>query len=151
MIRNATYADIPALVALGREMHATSIFSTFNYDEEKTSGLIRTLVDVHIGIAIVSETDGIIEGGFIGAVHEHYFGRDLQATDYALFLTMTARNGRLGLRLIDEYVTQALAKGAKQIMLANSTGYQADRVANIFESRGFKKLGYVFEYQKGHQ
>jgi GNAT superfamily N-acetyltransferase len=145
MIRHAEHHDIAAMVAVGREMHATSIFSKFDFNEEKLALHIGMLIELDSGIALVSEVDGEIQGGFIGAVVPHFFGNDLQSFDYALFLTEHARTGATGLRLIKAYIAEARAKGANQIMLANSTGYQPERVARLFESMGFKRLGYVFE------
>ena len=147
MIRDAAHEDIPSMLAMGREMHAESVFARFSYDEAKVGELIGTLIDLDSGIALVSELAGELQGGFIGAVYPHWFGTDLQATDYALFLGATHRNGRIAARLIKAYIDHATEKGAKQIMLSNSTGYQPDRVAALYESLDFKKRGYVFEYE----
>jgi N-acetylglutamate synthase-like GNAT family acetyltransferase len=147
LIRKARHEDIEAMVTLGRAMHAESIFAPYDYDQAKVALHIGTLIELPNGIALVAEGDGGIHGGFIGAVEPHYFGTDTQAFDYALFLTPRARTGSTGLKLIREYVKQAKHIGAKQIMLANSTGYQPERVARLFESMGFNRLGFVFELQ----
>src|SRR3990167_10368202 len=104
MIRNAVRADIPALIELGHQMHQESIFAQFEYNEQKLAELICTLIQSTRGIALVSEVDGTLNGGFLGAVHEHFFGTDFQATDYALFLAPEARNSTIGVRLIKEYI-----------------------------------------------
>jgi N-acetylglutamate synthase-like GNAT family acetyltransferase len=145
LIRPATVADIPVLVDLGQTMHKESIFAPYNYDTEKVSELINSLITTRFGIALVAEEAGVIVGGFIGVVCEHYFGRDLQSQDLALFIAPEYRQGTTGLKLIKAYIVAAREKGAKQVMLANSTGYQPERVAKLFESLGFVRRGFVFE------
>jgi GNAT superfamily N-acetyltransferase len=146
MIRDATKEDIPAMVALGRLMHKESIFAKYEFDEAKVAELMSTLICVDAGILIVFEEDYEIQGGIMASLHQQWFGSDIQATDYALFLAPEHRGNRTALQLIKAYVKQAQEKGAKQIILANSTGVKTERVAALFEKMGFVKRGYVFEW-----
>ncbi len=145
MIRNAVLEDIPQMLALGVEMHAESMYAPFEFDHSKVADLMTALIQTNAGICIVAEVEGEILGGFIGSVYPHWFGNELQASDYALFIAKRHRQGSTAGRLIKEYIQQAKAQGAKQIMLANSTGYEPERVARLFEVFGFKRRGYVFE------
>jgi GNAT superfamily N-acetyltransferase len=147
MIRQATYSDIPALLYLGQVMHAESAYSPYDYNPAKVAELAETLIDAEHGIALVAEDEGVIQGAFLGVVYPHWFGDDLVSTDYALFMHPDCRGGTQAYRLIKRYIVEARAKGAKQIMLANSTGVVPSRVAALFESLGFHRLGYVFELQ----
>lgn len=149
MLRNATREDIPAMLALGELMHKESIYAGYEYNKEKVSNLISWLIDSPKGIVFVSEQDGVIQGGFMGSIDEHWFGTEPVANDYALFLAPEHRKGRLAVRLISEYIQQAKAKGAVQIMLANSTGVQIEGVARLYEAMGFEKRGYVYEFKRG--
>lgn len=146
MIRAATLNDIPVMVDLGRSMHLESIYAPFDYDTAKVADLIAALITTRFGIALVAEDNGQIIGGFIGSIQPHWFGGDTCASDFALFVHPDHRTSITGLKLIKRYIQEAQAKGAKQIMLANSTGVASDRVAQLFESLGFKRRGYVFEY-----
>jgi N-acetylglutamate synthase-like GNAT family acetyltransferase len=146
MIRPATTNDIPAMVALGRLMHEESIYAPYAFDGEKVSNLIAALITTRFGIALVEEQGGVVIGGFIGVIQQHWFGSDTCASDFALFVDPAHRTGMTGLKLIKQYIKTAREKGADQIMLANSTGVEAERVAKLFESLGFKRRGYVFEY-----
>lgn len=145
MIRDATTADIPRLLELGALMHKESIYAAYDYDTEKVGALMSTLISLSSGIIFVAEEAGVIQGGFLGCVHPHWFGNDSVATDYALFLAPEHRNGSTAARLIKHYIQQARSKGAVQVMLANSTGVHLERVAKLFEALGFVKRGYVFE------
>lgn len=146
LIRDAVAADIPALLELGALMHQESIYASYDFDRAKVEGLMLALINSRYGILFVSEEDGVIHGGFMGAISPHWFGNDMVASDCALFLAPEHRSGRTGIRLVQHYIQQAQAKGARQITLSNSTGVQVERVAGLFERMGFFKRGYVLEY-----
>lgn len=148
MIRNATIDDIASILQIGELMHKESIYAAYNYDTNKVANLMHWLMTTEHGICIVSEEDGVIQGGFAGYLDQHWFGTELVASDYALFLAPEYRSGSTAARLIKEYIKQANSKGAAQIMLANSTGVQIDGVARLYEAMGFEKRGYVFELTK---
>lgn len=145
MIRQATTADITPMLALCKLMHTESIYASFNYDADKLTKHIQSLIDMPGGIALVVEEEGAIIGFFLGLVYEHWFGSDLVSNDFALFVHPAHRRSTHAGRLLKAYKKEAIAKGAKQVMIANSTGYEADRVAKLFEAFGFVKRGYVFE------
>jgi hypothetical protein len=53
----------------------------------------------------------------------------------------------VGPRLIKQYIEQARGKGAAEIVFANTTGYEKERVGRLFERLGFNHDGYVFSVQ----
>lgn len=142
-IRQATLDDIPNLVALGRLMHQESVYRTYALDVEKLALLLKHLLDEAAGIVLVAESSGAIVGGFVGMVVEHWFGLTKQAVDLALFMEPSHRGGRTAFRLLNAYVEEAKNRGADQIVMANSTGVDMERVADLFEAVGFEKTGYV--------
>lgn len=146
MIRNATHYDVAVMAEIGRLMHAEGVFSKFNYDYERVVRLISTLIELDRGIAIVATEGDKIIGGFIGSLDQHWFGNDMQAYDLALFIVPEKRQGLTAVRLIKEYIKQAKALGASQISIANSTGFEPERVKALFEYTGFKQVGYVMEH-----
>lgn len=127
-------------------MHAESVFSKYAYDFSKVSQRIGILIELERGIAIVATEGEKIIGGFIGAVEPHWFGDDLQAYDLALFILPEKREGLTAVRLIKEYIRQAKEQGASQISIANSTGFEPDRVKRLFEFCMFSHVGYVMEH-----
>lgn len=144
MIRNATVADVPRMVELGKQMHAASKFRAYSFDVAVLEATINGLIDKPRGIALVSEVDGVIVGGFIGYLTEHFFGFDLASYDLALFLEPEHRGGITAARLIKAYIDQAREKGAAEIVVANSTGIAKERTAQLFARAGFSHDGYVF-------
>src|SRR5215208_6054734 len=104
MIRDATIDDVLELIEIGKLMHAETSYKNFNFDEEKLATLLTTLIESVNGIALVSETaEGVLQGGILAAVHPMWFGNDLQATDYALFLKPEFRGAKIGIPLVQQY------------------------------------------------
>jgi GNAT superfamily N-acetyltransferase len=130
-------------------MHAESKYRCYDFDPLKLANTISELIELDRGIAIVAELQGQIVGGLIGYLAEHYFGNDLAAYGLALFIHAEHRNGMVGPRLIKQYVEQARNKGASEIVFANTTGYEKERVGRLFERLGFNHDGYVFSTKGG--
>ncbi len=139
MIRRATKDDNPAILALGRAMHAESRYARFDYDEEKYRRLVEHLIDN--GIAIVSAANGQVSGVFLGVVSAHFFGNDLQSTDFIQYVTPEFRGGMTGVRLIREYIRIAKEIGVKDICIGNSSGISTERTGELYKRLGFTHHG----------
>ena len=142
-VRPAVHGDINQFIELGREMHAESIFHVYDFDEAKLRSYIEMLIDQDWGIALALVDGNKTVGGFLGVIVEHWFGKDKWASDVALFVAAEHRSGRAGLQLLHAYVDEAKRSGANQVVMANSTGYEPDRVARLFGKAGLKQVGYV--------
>ena len=149
MIRNARHSDVLRMIELGRAMHAESKYRCYDFDPLKLANTISELIEVDRGIAIVAEVQGRVVGALIGYLAEHYFGNDLAAYVLALFIPPEHRNGMVGPQLIRQYIERARNKGASEIVLANTTGYEKERVGRLIERLGFRHDGYVFSMQGG--
>lgn len=147
MIRNATLEDLTDIAVTGWEMHQESRFSKFPYDVEKVIELASRLIESERGICLLYEKDGVLIGGFMGEVVEHYFGRSLAAYDYALFILPQFRGGTAAMRLIKEFVKQAVEKGAQEVVIANSTGVDSEMVEKLYKKLKFTRVGGVYVYE----
>lgn len=147
MIRPATPADIPAMLALGEAMHAESRYGRLGWCAPKVCGLLDHLIASDDGLALVAERDGVIVGGFLGMVSEHYFSRDKVATDFALFIAPDRRGGLAAPRLLQAYREWAQARGAVSVQVGVTTGVNTETTARLFERGGFARVGVLFEYQ----
>jgi len=145
MIRKAAAPDIPVILALGRMMHAESRYSKFNYDEAKYRQLVTHIVAN--GIALLAEQNGEIIGVFLGIVRPHFFGNDLQASDFIQYIAPEHRGGMAGIRLIKEYIKEARRMGAKDICIANSSGIATERTGDIYRRLGFTLHGYDYSME----
>lgn len=146
MIRPATAADIPAMLALGEAMHAESRYSALAWCTPKVCGLLDMLLESDKGLVLVAERDGVVVGGFLGFIDEHFFSRETVATDLALFIEPSRRGGVAAARLLKAYVVWATEQGAAQITVGITTGVHVEQTARLFQGCGFAPVGQMFEY-----
>lgn len=146
MIRAATAADTPAMLVLGRAMHAESRYAALPWDDAKVAELIGGLIASPDGLALVAEHDGVIVGGFLGAVDAHYFSPAKVATDFALFVAPDRRGGVLGAALLERFVAWAKARGAASVQVGITTGVHPERSARLLRACGFRDVGLLFEH-----
>lgn len=132
--------DVPTLIKLGRLMHEESPrFRDMDYDDEKLMQLGIGLVE-HGGI-FIAEKDGKAVGMVLGMVTEHYFGRDLMASDLAVYVHPEHRGGTLVVRLIKKFEAWAFSMGAKVITMGVSTEVAAERTGQLYKRLGYRMTG----------
>jgi len=142
-VRQATIEDIGSLISLGREMHDESpLFSQLDYDEAKLAALGEKLLEQG-GVFLAEDEDLVVVGMFVGMVNKYFFGNDLVASDFALYVDEDHRGGSIGVRLVKAFEKWAFEFGAKVILLGISTGIQANRTAQLYSRLGFKTHGYT--------
>lgn len=144
MIRPANYSDIPAMVTLGEIMHRESRFKVLQYNHDKVEKLLRWLISEQ-QFVVVSEQDGEIIGGFVGAAMPHWASDDLTAFDYALFIRPECRGTTVPFRLVREFKRWAVDRGAKLVTAGISTGVHVEKTAGLYEAVGFRRIGYIYE------
>lgn len=143
MVRDATLADIPAMVALGTIMHAESRYSFMPYDGEKVAITLKTLIGA--GFVRVHERDGEIDGGMVGYMSEAWFSRAKVAAELALFVTPGKRGGMAAWYLLSEFSAWAENQGAQEITLAITTGVKVEETGRMYQRLGFEQVGGVFK------
>lgn len=143
MVRDATLADIPAMVALGAIMHAESRYSFMPYDGEKVAITLKTLIGT--GFVRVHERDGEIDGGMVGYMSESWFSRAKVAAELALFMTPGKRGGMAAWDLLSEFSAWAENQGAQEITLAITTGVKVEETGRMYQRLGFEQVGGVFK------
>lgn len=146
-IRAATLEDIPAIVELGRRMHAESPrFSKLQYAPDKVEATFTIALTDHRYFTLVKvEEDGEIIGGFAGFMAPHWCSYDEVAQDLAVFVRPDRRGGMLAARMVKAFVYWADSRGAKLIALGISTGVMVEETARLYKSLGLKQFGYLFE------
>lgn len=147
MIREATTADIPELLALGEAMHAESRYARMAWCTPKVCGLMDMLLATDDGLVLVAERDGVTIGGFMGMVQEHFFSRDKVAVDLALFVEPSKRGGVVAARLLRAYVGWARARGAAMVQAGITTGVHVEQSARLYEAVGFVPAGQLFDFK----
>ncbi len=144
-LRLATLEDLPALVVLGREMHATSSYAPMDFDPERLKETITELMNKSQFVVVVEDTNGQVVGGMLGTVTQSWFGQDMVANDLALFVSQDARGGMAAVRLLKAFVQWAKLAGAKQIRPGVTTGHA--RAEQLFDKLGFTRCGASYVMQ----
>lgn len=139
-IRQGDRDDIPALIELGGLMHKESPrFRGLDWDEDKLIQLGILLADQ--GGMFVAEKDNKVVGMILGMVTEHFFGRDLVASDLVVYVHPDHRGGTMVVRLLKKFEAWAYATGAKVIVLGVSTEIKADRTGELYKRLGYRSTG----------
>lgn len=149
MIRDATLADVPALVELGRLMHAESpVFSRLRYWPEKVSSQLSSLIEAEYGFVRVADRGGRIVAGMVGFVLPEWCSYDLVARELALYAGPDARGGVLGAALVRQFRAWATEQGAVFGTCGISTGVMVEQTARLYESQGLRYVGPIYEFSK---
>ena len=147
--RHATQDDLPALVALGRAMHAEAPRMHYtHFDENKVRSVL--LHAMGHGVVLVSEApDRSLEGGFVGLLTERWYSRDRIFTDLALFVRQDRRGGITAYRLIREALDWCQAKNLRpmDVQIGVSTGVHPEQTGKLYEALGFRQVGGIYELE----
>lgn len=144
MIRAATPHDIPALVALGRLMHAESpIYSRLRFDADILARNLKAVMTSPHGFSQVCEIDGELAGGMVAAAVPHWCSPDLVACDLALFIHPEHRGGTAAVRLLTAYRDWAGDTGAVLVQFGVMTGVNVERTQAMCERLGWERQGVV--------
>lgn len=146
MVRAGTVDDIPALLVLGRAMHAESRFRTVRYVPERVEATLRAVLG-GAGCIFVAERAGEIVGGFVGLLVPYYFSDEKCASDLAIFVRPDRRGGILAASLIHAYIDWAREQGVRHVEIGVSTGVHPEKTGALLERLGLKPQGglYVME------
>lgn len=146
-VREATAADIPALVELGRAMHAESpALRHAPYDEGKVSFALSQALASAV-IYLHEDAEAKLDGAFVGIVVERWFSRAKVAGDLALFVSPDRRGGLIAYRLLNAYVEWCQKNGfaPRDVQLGITTGVLLESTARLYEGLGFERIGNIFQ------
>ena len=105
-IRFATPADVPALVQLGKHMHAITRFRTLDYDDARVAqSLTAALTQGNARyVSFVSEdSQGQVVGGLLAVLERHIFSQQLTASIMHYDVLPEKRMGGYGVRLLKAF------------------------------------------------
>lgn len=139
-IRRATGADVGAILAMARDMHAESPrYRGLDFDEEKLFNLAQHLMHTpKAGGVLVAEVEGAVVGMFAFHVDQYFFGHDAFASDVVMYIAPKHRCGSLFPRMVAAFEKWADEFGVKEKLLGVSAGIDTGRAVAVLE-----RLGYV--------
>lgn len=146
-VRRATAADTPALIELGRAMHAESPrYRDMPFSETRLQALAARLHSsgtllVEEAALFIAEADGKPVGMAIVFIDEPLLSDAKFATDLVVYLKPEHRGGRLFLKLVRAFEAWAIQQGARQIVLGVSTGVHSEQTVNAYRRLGYQPAG----------
>lgn len=147
MNRLAKTEDIPQMVELGMALHHESTYRDRDFDADTLSENLKNMIDNHHAFAVVSEIDNRIVGAFLGGIAQDWFGKDMVAFDYTLFVLPEYRQGTIAFRMINSFIKWAENKRVKKIQMGITTNIHPEQTARFYESFGFAPKGQMFEME----
>jgi GNAT superfamily N-acetyltransferase len=137
--RTATLEDLPFIAGMAVDMHMESRYAKYVLDVDKTTGLMRDVIQSPEGIMLVT-ANGFIMGG----VTDYWFGPAMYASEWLLYVKPEARGSSEAPTLVKAYVARAKELGAVDVHIENTTGVEAEKVERLFTKLGFARVGGSF-------
>lgn len=130
------------VLARAREMHAESVFHRhLTLDEGKLLQQLEAAASVPYAYFRIAVRDEEVLGGFLGRVAPMYFSEELIAHDLAWFVKPTARGSAAAVALLADFEEWAQARGAKFVLIGQTTGVKMPETKALYERLGYTSLG----------
>lgn len=160
MIRNAKHQDIPAIMAMLREMHAASKYAgRVEISDKAAENLLMSAIAAsgqsgpQASHVIIAEEKGKPVGFFVGVLSRvEHIGNKLTANDIFLYVRPKASQKHV-LALVDSYINWASSiRAVIDIMLSwKDTLPGAERIEPLYERKRFTKIGGIWEMRRDAQ
>jgi N-acetylglutamate synthase-like GNAT family acetyltransferase len=136
MIRDATTADIPAIVAMGLRFADTEYHAFLPANAECLATFAANLLAHDASAIFVAERDGALHGFLAVSSYVQPMSGELIGTEVAWWIDPEARGGRDALKLLAAAEAWARARGATRFQMIAPT----DHVAAFYERLGFARV-----------
>ncbi|WP_375188398.1 hypothetical protein [Sphingobium yanoikuyae] len=155
VIRPATASDLAAAFELVMDMYARSKYaSDAEVDAPTARSLLMQALQRHGGQNngsthfVVAEGEGRLDGFMIGALQRIYLiGNRLEAQDMFLYTRKDA-NPRAALGMLNSYIEWAEScqkVGTIKLSYTDALAVDGERLAALYERKGFQRHGAMFE------
>ena len=146
-IRFAQPKDIPALVELGRRMHALTRFRDQPYSEHKVGRAFEALIGKGEGkyvFFVAEDGQARVIGGLIGVLEQQIFADHLVASVMHYDVLPEARMGGYGVRLLKAFEQWARNRKVYEISLGVNSGAETEKISQFAQRMGYRKVGENF-------
>jgi GNAT superfamily N-acetyltransferase len=149
-IRPANGDDVPAVIALGFQMHQESAYNFLPFDSDKVHRFILSHIEhPESHCALVAEDEGAVIGMLGGYISDYFFCDEKVACDTVFFVHQAHRSSTAAARLVRAFREWAEARRVREICLAISSGTRAERTGRFYELMGFRCVGGVYKQRLG--
>jgi N-acetylglutamate synthase-like GNAT family acetyltransferase len=139
--RRALQGDLPALLALSKEMHAETSFQALSFSDSKTATEILSAILNPNMLFVVAEDRGTIIGMIAAYLDRPYFSEDLVVYDHVWYVGKEGRGSMVGPRLLKCVSEWARLCGAKAVFVTLGSDVSQERVGKLVERLGYSRLG----------
>lgn len=148
-IREAVMTDVGSICVHLMNMHETTSYKNTNVDIQKMSQSLMNFIELEGVCVFVLEINEDVEGFFIGAATEQWWGHTLQASDLLLYISPAFRNNGSAPALINAYKAWAIGMGVQkdQIRLGITTDVNVEKTSKLYNNLGFVDGGKLFKYE----
>lgn len=155
IIRAAKMEDIPALLDLGRSIHATTRFKQFEFSPERVASNLTAVIQDKRGIycfLVAEDATGVAVGVLIGCLERHIFSDEqIVATLIHYDVLAEKRMGGTGLRLLSAFRKWAENRGAFELNAGISSGTDLVKLDRFMRKLGFQQTGGNYSLMLGTQ
>jgi GNAT superfamily N-acetyltransferase len=143
---NATYDDIPEIVALGSLNHEESRFRDIPYDNRTcVQNAIMRLQTPEDSFMMVAKHEGEIVGYLIGGKFPYIFNNNAYyAADELIYVDPAFRGKLVAKRLISYFTDWARRNGCSEVAIGTITEIATERTKKLYERVGLKEVGSLF-------
>ncbi len=144
-VRNASAVDLPEVLKVCREFHASAVLgTTAHFDEASMTETLQRLISEPSGVLLVAGVGPAVDA-VLGAVSAPlYFNRDCS---HVVELFWYARKGArpgAGLALLKHLEHLARKSGASAIIMASLPGRCSKALSSLYRRRGYTQADTTF-------
>lgn len=142
-VRRAGLEDLPALIALGRVMHAESLIPFPKIDETATRARLAQYerAGVPYFMALAEQEPGGAIGMITAQPCIYVFAEGVCAQHDIFYVRPEKRGSDAALKLVRAFEDWAETIGAREVRLAVHTGLFPDRTGRFYEKLGYRHMG----------
>jgi len=149
VVRPVHRDEVPYMVGMGKRLHAESMFSHMDYNEDELIGFVQQAMQSPYTFfwCIVDQEQEVPIGMLLATIQKSYFGKDFVANDLVIMVEKEHRGscGSALASIINEYKQWAFKSGAKRVYLGTSTGIDPENAEALYKRVGFSKIGVLYE------
>lgn len=130
------------VLAIAAEMHAGSMFRDYAFDGEKLIQQIEASAaypdTLRFRLAVLN---GEVYGGLYGTINRMFFCDEYMARDVGWWVKQDRRGSWAAICLLADFEQWAAEKGAKKVMLGQSSGMNVEVTTRLYENCGYRVVG----------
>jgi len=143
-IRPATHDDVSVYVELAKQVHSTTRFKQYDYNEQHIIQQIKSIIDHPKGThcVFIAENDSKEPlGWIIGCIESHFFSEQAIASVINYAVMPEKRMSGAGFKLLTTFRKWAENRNAVELNAGVNSGIDIDKMDKFLRKLGFELTG----------